>query len=75
VAESGLEGYGEEAAVVEVSFGIAGVEKNWFDRRLRGHKRNLLVRSSEYEGEPYPASRRPGGLGQTETEASERPSS
>jgi hypothetical protein len=56
VAESGLEGYGEEAAVLEVSFGI-------------------VVRSSEYEGEPYPASRRPVGLGQTETEGSERPSS
>ena len=53
VAESGLERYGEEAAV-EVSVGIAGVEgkKKKVDKRLCGYKRYILVRSSEYEGEP-----------------------
>ena len=33
VAESDLERYGEEAAVVEVSVGIAGVKKKKVDRR------------------------------------------
>ena len=38
MAESGLEGYGEEVAVVEASFGIAGGEKK-VDRSLCGYKR------------------------------------